>query len=98
MADASGAARLAGRVVIVTGGARGLGREIARAVRVSGGDVVMCGRDADTLAASARSLDPSGEYVVPVVCDVRDEQAVAELVATARERSAESTRWSTTAG
>jgi NAD(P)-dependent dehydrogenase (short-subunit alcohol dehydrogenase family) len=80
------AARLAGRVVIVTGGGRGLGREIAKALHAAGANVVVCGRDVDTLAALAQSLDPGGESVLPVMCDVRNEQAVAELVSSALER------------
>jgi len=75
-----------GRVAVVTGGGRGLGFEIARALCAAGTRVAVCGRQADALSAAASSLDPSGRSVMAVVCDVRDERAVAEMVRAVRDR------------
>lgn len=62
-------ADFAGRVVLVTGGARGLGRGIAQAYADAGAQVVVCGRT----APEQSDLDFVG-------CDVRDAAAVQEMV------------------
>ena len=80
-----GAGRLSGRVVIVTGGGRGLGFDIAKALYAAGARVAVCGRYPDVLSTAASSLDPSGASVMPVVCDIRDERAVAEMVEAVRD-------------
>ena len=47
---------LSGKVAIVTGGGRGLGRAIARGFAEHGAQLVLSGRTADTLAATAAEL------------------------------------------
>jgi NAD(P)-dependent dehydrogenase (short-subunit alcohol dehydrogenase family) len=62
-------------VVLVTGGARGLGAGITRRFLAQGATVVTCGR------TEPDSLPTSGERVARFVpCDVRDRDAVAALV------------------
>ena len=82
----TGAGELSGRVAIVTGGGRGLGFEIARTLYAAGARVAVLGRDAGVLTESARSLDPGGGLVIPIVCDVREERAVAAAVQAACDR------------
>lgn len=66
----------AARVVLVTGGARGLGRTLAGAFAARGDRVVVCGRSA-----------PDGEAPGGFIrCDVRDPDQVAGLVETVAER------------
>jgi NAD(P)-dependent dehydrogenase (short-subunit alcohol dehydrogenase family) len=62
---------LSGRVVLVTGGAKGIGLGISRAFVAAGATVVTCGR-------SDVSEPPGAAHLV---CDVRDPEAVTALVA-----------------
>jgi NAD(P)-dependent dehydrogenase (short-subunit alcohol dehydrogenase family) len=64
---------LQGRHAIVTGGGRGIGAAIARALAAQGARVTLMGRTAAPLAALAREL-PGGQAIP---CDVTDEAGVA---------------------
>jgi NAD(P)-dependent dehydrogenase (short-subunit alcohol dehydrogenase family) len=74
---------LAGRVVLVTGGSRGIGHAVARALIAEGAHVAICSRDEATCLAAAAEL---GDGAAGFVADVRDEDAVAALVARVVER------------
>lgn len=68
---------LTGHVGIVTGGTRGIGYEIAKALLAEGARVAVCGRNEAVLKAALRSLGTDGQ-VVGRTCDVaRPEQAEA---------------------
>ncbi|KAA1423021.1 SDR family oxidoreductase [Mumia zhuanghuii] len=67
----------AGRVAIVTGGSRGIGRAIARRLVDAGAYVTITGRKADGLAAAAAEL---GERCTPVVCHAADTESAAACV------------------
>jgi len=70
-----------GRAVIVTGGARGVGRGIAERFLEAGADVVICGRNVpDALPAAG------GREAVFTAADVREVDQIAEVVAVSRER------------
>jgi 3-oxoacyl-[acyl-carrier protein] reductase len=58
---------LAGKTALVTGGSRGIGREIARALYQAGARVIICGRDARSLVAAAKDI---GE-IICIPADVR---------------------------
>ncbi|UGS33881.1 SDR family NAD(P)-dependent oxidoreductase [Capillimicrobium parvum] len=66
------------RVVVVTGGAKGIGRAAAGAFAALGDRVFALGRDETALAKLAPSLGLPGETVQTRVCDVADEAQVAE--------------------
>jgi NAD(P)-dependent dehydrogenase (short-subunit alcohol dehydrogenase family) len=68
---------------IVTGGTRGIGFAIARALLDAGGRVMITGRDAARVAAAVDSLSAGGvgDRVAGTAVDVRDREGVDALVA-----------------
>ncbi|HEX7441677.1 MAG TPA: SDR family NAD(P)-dependent oxidoreductase [Caldimonas sp.] len=69
---------------LVTGGSRGIGKAIARALALEGADVAILARSEPPLAATAAELSrESGRKVVPVVADTTDDAQVARAVAEA---------------
>lgn len=62
---------LSGKVAVVTGGSRGLGREMVLAFARSGADVVIASRKLDACEALAAEVrDTTGRRAVPVACHV----------------------------
>jgi citronellol/citronellal dehydrogenase len=83
---------LADRVVLVTGASRGIGREIAVRAAADGAMVALLAKTdtpnptiPGTLAETADAVRAAGGQALPVVCDVRDADAVAAAVATIAE-------------
>ena len=72
--------RLRGKVVLITGGSRGLGLALAREVAARGGRVAMCGRDAESLERARASLARFGAEVMAVSCDITDRESTSQLV------------------
>ena len=69
---------------LVTGGSRGIGKAIARALALEGAEVAILARDPERLAATALELaDETGSRVVAVVADTTDDAQVAHAVAEA---------------
>jgi short-subunit dehydrogenase len=78
----------AGRVVVITGGSRGLGLIMARELAKEGAKLVLVARHEDELGRAAddlRSRQPSAE-VLTVVADVRKRHDAEQSVAQAIER------------
>lgn len=72
---------LAGKVVLITGGARGLGLVLAREFARHGARLALCARDADELARGAQDLRARGAEVWTQVCDVTNETPAFDLIA-----------------
>ena len=78
---------LDGRVYLVTGGARGLGRATADVLVAEGARVVLSGRTEESLAAATHALrDRRGDAATYVVGDNADPGTPGRLIAAARER------------
>ena len=76
----------AGKVVLITGGSRGLGLILAREFAAEGARVAICARDADELALARQDLESNGAEVFDAICDLRNQDEVARLVEDVRVR------------
>src|SRR5688572_18582667 len=72
---------LTGRVAVVTGAGQGIGRGVALALASSGASVVAAGRTRETLDDVCAAIAARGARALPVVCDVRQDDDLAALVA-----------------
>jgi gluconate 5-dehydrogenase len=68
---------VAGQVVLVSGGSRGIGRAIAGGFAERGAKVVITGRDNDTLTQAAKEI---GGATTGLVCDVAKSSEIESLV------------------
>jgi NAD(P)-dependent dehydrogenase (short-subunit alcohol dehydrogenase family) len=72
---------LRGKIAIVTGGARGIGKAVARELGREGVSVAIVGRTAETLAGTAAELAAeTGQTYLPVVADTASDAAVQAMV------------------
>jgi NAD(P)-dependent dehydrogenase (short-subunit alcohol dehydrogenase family) len=77
---------LARRRILLTGASRGVGRAIARRLVAAGADVLGTARDAELLDALARELTSGPGSFVPVVADLTDPAAPAQLAEVVDQR------------
>lgn len=78
---------LSGKVGLVTGGGRGIGRAISLSLAAQGVNVVLCGRTAATLEETAEAIRAHGVQAWPVVADVRELVNIERFVNTARREA-----------
>ena len=71
---------LTGQTAIVTGGGRGFGREIARALAKEGVKVAVVARSADQLAETVSLIQSEGGQAIAITADVTDPSAVCAMV------------------
>jgi len=76
----SAAISLKGKVAVVTGGGRGIGKAIAQRLAEAGADVVIASRKMETLEATAQEFASLPGKTVPVACHVGRPEQLESLV------------------
>jgi NAD(P)-dependent dehydrogenase (short-subunit alcohol dehydrogenase family) len=77
---------LAGRIVLVTGGSKGIGLACAAAFAAEGARVAISSRNPDNLAAASKALGGKGHEVVTIAADLVDPKSAPELAAEVERR------------
>lgn len=77
---------LSGRTALITGGSRGLGLQIARALGAAGAKMVLVARKEAALRQAALQLQSEGICCDWIAADVSEEQAIVDLAAEALSR------------
>lgn len=78
--------RLAGRVAVVTGGGRGIGAAVARALAADGASVAVAARTAEQVEGVAAALQEAGRDSGAFPCDITDPASVQDLRAGVERR------------
>jgi gluconate 5-dehydrogenase len=71
---------LEGKIAIVTGTSRGLGRYMARALARAGADLVITSRKKDSLHETQSEIESLGRGALPLELDVRDHESIQRMV------------------
>lgn len=77
---------LSGKVVLITGGSRGLGFALAQELGRHGARLALCARDQSELEEACKRLEGEQIEAVPFACDVTKQSEIDALVASVIER------------
>jgi len=84
---------LSGKTMFISGGSRGIGLAIAKRAAEDGANIIIAAKTADphpklpgTIYSAAEEIEAAGGKAVPVVCDIRNEEAVQAAVAAGVEK------------
>ncbi|HEX3629250.1 MAG TPA: SDR family oxidoreductase [Candidatus Dormibacteraeota bacterium] len=78
-------AELNGRVALVTGGGKGIGRAVALSLAAMGADVAISGRSKPELDDTAQTIRAGGRRAEAIVCDVSERGQVDAMFARLKE-------------
>ncbi len=74
--------KLDGKVAVVTGGGRGIGKEIALRLAAEGADVALAARSKDQIEEVAGLIEKEGRRALPVVTDLKEADQITALAET----------------
>ena len=72
--------KLRDKVVLITGGSRGLGLVLAREFAAEGAKIAICARNGEELAHAKEDLESRGAEVFEAICDVRNQSEIDRLI------------------
>jgi len=70
---------LTGKIALVTGASRGLGRAMAKGLAKAGADLVLCARSEADLASACREIEAMGRKAVAIQVDVLSSESVERM-------------------
>ncbi len=73
------------KTVVITGGSRGLGLEMARLLAQEGANLAICARDEDELDRARAELHQYGVSVYAQTCDITDKRQVEDFIEQVRQ-------------
>lgn len=78
--------RFHNRVVVITGGSRGLGLLMARELAKEGASLAICARNPQEIESATRELEGAGAFVFSQVCDLRDPEQIVQFLNDAQKK------------
>ena len=72
--------KLKEKVIIVTGGGRGIGRTASIALAANGAKVAVVAKTESEINSVAQEIESKGNVALPIVCDVSNEEQVRTMV------------------